>query len=285
MAMEFENRVVLVTGAAGGIGKAVARRFLAEGAQVFAADLRADRLEAAVGELAGSPGATIYPIEADVTVVADCERMVAVTVAGGGRLDALVNCAGLWVEGPSETMSEADWDRVVSVNLKGTFFCCRYAIPELRRTQGCIVNVSSEAGVVGTPETAIYTASKGGVNLLTKSLALELAGDLVRVNAVCPGDVATPMLQYQADTYGGGDPEGLPAAPARFLRAGRARPLHQARRDRRARLLPGRRESGADHRRSPLDRLRHERGLHVRMTRSGRARAAGRAGANEPASL
>ena len=208
MAMEFENRVVLVTGAAGGIGKAVARRFLSEGAQVFAADLRADRLEAAVAELAGSPGAAIYPIEADVTVVADCARMVAVAAAGGGRLDALVNCAGLWVEGPTETMSEDDWDRVVSVNLKGTFFCCRFAIPELRKTQGCIVNVSSEAGVVGTPETAIYTASKGGVNLLTKSLALELAGDLVRVNAVCPGDVATPMLQYQADTYGGGDPEG-----------------------------------------------------------------------------
>lgn len=206
--MEFENRVVLVTGAGGGIGKAVARRFLAEGAQVFAADLQADRLEAVVGELAGSPGATIYPIEADVTVVADCERMIGVAVAGGGRLDALVNCAGLWVEGPTETMTEDDWDRVVSVNLKGTFFCCRYAIPELRKTQGSIVNVSSEAGVVGTPETAIYTASKGGVNLLTKSLALELAADLVRVNAVCPGDVATPMLQYQADTFGGGDPEG-----------------------------------------------------------------------------
>jgi len=206
--MEFENRVVLVTGAGGGIGKAVARRFLAEGAQVFAADLRADRLEGVVGELACSPGATLYPIEADVSVVADCERIVGVTVAGGGRLDALVNCAGLWVEGPTDTMTEDDWDRVVSVNLKGTFFCCRYAIPELRKTQGCIVNVSSEAGVVGTPETAIYTASKGGVNLLTKSLALELAADLVRVNAVCPGDVATPMLQYQADTFGGGDPEG-----------------------------------------------------------------------------
>ena len=204
----FRNRVVLVTGAGGGIGKAVARRFLTEGAQVFAADLPGERFTAAVAELGVAPGAAIYPIEADVTVVADCERMVGVAVAGGGRLDALVNCAGVWVEGPSETMTEADWDRVVSVNLKGTFFCCRYAIPELRKTQGCIVNLSSDAGVVGTPETAIYTASKGGVSLLTKSLALELAGDLVRVNAVCPGDVATPMLQYQADTFGGGDPDG-----------------------------------------------------------------------------
>jgi NAD(P)-dependent dehydrogenase (short-subunit alcohol dehydrogenase family) len=208
MASEFENRVVLITGAAGGIGKAVARRFLAAGAQVFAADLRADLLAAAAEELGATPGATIYPIEADVTVVRECERLVAVTVAGAGRLDTLVNCAGVWVEGPSETMTEADWDRVVAVNLKGTFFCCRYAIPELRKTQGCIVNISSDAGVVGTPETAIYTASKGGVSLLTKSLALELAPDLVRVNAVCPADVVTPMLRYQADTYGRGDPEG-----------------------------------------------------------------------------
>ena len=205
---EFDNRVVLVTGAAGGIGTAVARRFLAAGAQVFAVDLQADRLAAAVAELSASPGTAVYPIEADVTVVADCERMVGVAVAGGGRLDVLVNSAGVWVEGPTETMTEADWDRVVDVNLKGTFFCCRHAIPELRKSQGCIVNISSDAGVVGTPETAIYTASKGGVSLLTKALALELAPDLVRVNAVCPGDVQTPMLQYQADNFGGGDPEG-----------------------------------------------------------------------------
>jgi len=227
MAAEHENRVVLITGAAGGIGKAVARRFLSAGAQVFAADLRADLLAAAAAELGAAPGATIYPIEADVTVVRDCERMVAVTVAGAGRLDVLVNCAGLWVEGPSDTMTEADWDRVVSVNLKGTFFCCRYAIPELRKTQGCIVNLSSDAGVVGTPETAIYTASKGGVSLLTKSLALELAPDLVRVNAVCPADVMSPMLHYQADTYGHGDPDGYfkrllasyaQGARARFIR-------------------------------------------------------------------
>jgi NAD(P)-dependent dehydrogenase (short-subunit alcohol dehydrogenase family) len=125
-----------------------------------------------------------------------------------GRLDILVNTAGVWVEGRSEAMTEEQWDRVVGVNLKGTFFCCRYAIPELRKTQGCIVNLSSDAGVVGTPETAVYTASKGGVSLLTKSLALELAADLVRVNAVCPADVMTPMLEGQARDFGGGDADG-----------------------------------------------------------------------------
>ena len=105
-------------------------------------------------------------------------------------------------------MSEADWDRVVDVNLKGTFFACSRAIPELKKTEGCIINLSSDAGLVGTPETAMYTASKGGVSVMTKALAIELAPHLVRVNAVCPADIMTPMLQYQADTYGGGDPEG-----------------------------------------------------------------------------
>ena len=144
----------------------------------------------------------------DVSVIADVEALVREAADETGRIDVLVNTAGLWVEGPSETMTEADWDRVVDVNLKGTFFCCSRAIPELRKTQGCIVNLSSDCGLVGTPETAIYTASKGGVSLFTKALALELASDLVRVNAVCPADIMTPMLQYQADTYGGGDPEG-----------------------------------------------------------------------------
>ena len=105
-------------------------------------------------------------------------------------------------------MTEEQWDRTVDVNLKGTFFCCRFAIPELKKTQGRIINLSSDAGVVGTPETAIYSASKGGVSLLTKALALELAPDLVGVNAVCPADVMTPMLEGQARDFGGGDEKG-----------------------------------------------------------------------------
>lgn len=207
MESEFKGKVVLVTGAAGGIGRACVERFLETGAEVFLADIDPVALSLAVEELGGGTGAA-RPIEVDVTRVEDCERMVASIVESAGRLDVLVNCAGLWVEGPTETMTEEDWDRVVNVNLKGTFFACRYAIPELKKTGGCIVNLSSDAGVVGTPETAIYTASKGGVSLLTKSLALELAPDLVRVNAVCPADVMTPMLEYQASEYGGGDEQG-----------------------------------------------------------------------------
>jgi NAD(P)-dependent dehydrogenase (short-subunit alcohol dehydrogenase family) len=143
-----------------------------------------------------------------VTVVADCRRAVEETVARHGRLDVLVNCAGVWVEGPTADMTESQWDRTIDVNLKGTFFMCRFAIPHLVRSEGCIVNLSSDAGLVGTAETAIYTASKGGVSLLTRSLGLELAPMSVRVNAVCPNDVDTPMLEGQARDFGGGDPEG-----------------------------------------------------------------------------
>ena len=123
-----------------------------------------------------------------------------------GRLDVLVNCAGVWVEGPTDTMTEADWDRVVDVNLKGTFQMCRHAIPALEATGGCIVNVSSDAGLWGNKGAAIYSASKGGVTVLSKALAVELAERGVRVNVVCPGDVDSPMIRYQAETFGGGDP-------------------------------------------------------------------------------
>ena len=189
----------MITGGAGGMGRATAERMAADGDIVVLADRSAD----ALAEL----GATFDTVVTDVSVVADCERMVAETVERHDRLDVLVNCAGVWVEGRSAGMSEEQWDRTMDVNLKGTFFACRYAIPHLERTEGCIVNLSSDAGLVGTAETAIYTASKGGVSLLTRSLALELAPKGVRVNAVCPNDVDTPMLAGQARDFGGGDPD------------------------------------------------------------------------------
>jgi len=105
-------------------------------------------------------------------------------------------------------MTEDQWDHTIGVNLKGTFFMCRYSIPYLEAQEGSIINIASDAGLVGNAGAAIYCASKGGVVLLTKSMALELAPRGVRVNAVCPADVDTPMIQFQADEFGGGDPEG-----------------------------------------------------------------------------
>ena len=206
MSSDMSGKTVIVTGAAGGVGAATARRFAEAGATLVLGDIDPVALEDLCGRLAAV--AEVHGVACDVTSVTDVENLMAEAVAATGRIDVLVNTAGLWVEGPTESMTEAEWDRVVDVNLKGTFFCCSRAIPELKKSEGCIINLSSDAGVVGTPETAIYTASKGGVSLMTKSLALELAPDLVRVNAVCPADIMTPMLQYQADTYGGGDPDG-----------------------------------------------------------------------------
>jgi NAD(P)-dependent dehydrogenase (short-subunit alcohol dehydrogenase family) len=191
-------RVALVTGAAGGIGSAVARRFATAGWHVVGTDL--------VAPAAGSGVAT--GVAADLSSVADCRRLVADTVAAAGRLDALVNAAGVWTEGPSEDTAEADWDRVLDVNLKGLFFVTAAAIPHLVATGGAVVNLSSDAGIQGNAGAAVYSASKGGVTNLTRALALELAPRGVRVNAVCPGDVDTPMLQGQATDFGAGDPRG-----------------------------------------------------------------------------
>jgi NAD(P)-dependent dehydrogenase (short-subunit alcohol dehydrogenase family) len=193
--------VVLVSGAVGGIGAAVVRRFANSGWQVAVTDLDQQRLEAldVPGVVARVPG--------DVRGAEACRGIVGQVTGITGRLDALVNTAGVWREGPTESCSEADFDVVVDVNLKGTFFLCVAAIPHLKRTQGSIVNISSDAGRQGNTGAAAYCASKGGVTIFTKALALELAPDGVRANVVSPGDVDTPMLRFQAENYGGGAPE------------------------------------------------------------------------------
>jgi NAD(P)-dependent dehydrogenase (short-subunit alcohol dehydrogenase family) len=154
---EWADRVALVTGGAGGIGRAVAEKFLDAGASVMLADHHQERLEAAAGALASRGAVAITAT--DVGRVTDCARMLSVTLDRFGRLDALINCAGMWVEGPSESMTEAEWDRVMDVNLKGTFFACSHAIPALAQSRGTIVNVASDAGLVGNAGAAIPSAS------------------------------------------------------------------------------------------------------------------------------
>lgn len=186
-------RTVLVTGAASGIGAAVVARFAWAGWTTVGFDLR--------------PATTAdHAVVGDVRTVADCDRAVGEAFGVHDRLDAVVNAAGVWTEGPTEDTTEDEFDRVMAVNLKGTFFVCRAAIEPLRATKGAIVNISSDAGIQGNAGAAVYCASKGGVAILTKALALELAPSGVRVNAVCPGDVNTPMLAGQAADHGGGDP-------------------------------------------------------------------------------
>jgi NAD(P)-dependent dehydrogenase (short-subunit alcohol dehydrogenase family) len=184
-------RTVLITGGASGMGRAIATRFAEAGDHVVLGDIDAARLADAAGVL----GPRVTTRVSDVSRTDECAALVAAAVSAGGGLDVVVNCAGVWVEGPTADASEADFDRTLAVNLKGPFFICSHAIPALVRNAGA----------------AIYSASKGGLVLLTKALALELAPMGVRVNAVCPCDVATPMIEYQATTYGEGDPAAYKA--------------------------------------------------------------------------
>jgi NAD(P)-dependent dehydrogenase (short-subunit alcohol dehydrogenase family) len=181
--------VALITGAAGGIGGATVERFVAGGWRVSAVDIS----DVETGAVSG-----ILSIVADLRNVEDCRRAVAETAEWAGRLDAVVNAAGVWTEGSSASTTEDEWDRVLDLNLKGLYFVCSAAIPHLTATRGCIINMSSDAGVQGNAGAAVYCASKGGVSNLTRALALELAPLGVRVNAVCPGDVDSPMLRGQA---------------------------------------------------------------------------------------
>ncbi len=210
--------VVLVSGAGGGIGAATVRRFAAAGWRVVALDLD----DAALARLPAE--GVVARLRGDIRTADACRALVERAVAAAGRLDAMVNAAGVWCEGPVEECSEADFDAVVDVNLKGTFFLCSAAIPHLKATQGAIVNISSDAGRQGNLGAAAYCASKGGVTLFTKALALELAPHGVRANVVSPGDVDTPMLRFQAERYGGGDPAGyLAGLLAKYPQGARAR--------------------------------------------------------------
>lgn len=195
----FRDKVILVTGAAGGIGSATSELLAALGGKLALADCMAD----AVHSKAAALGA--IAICANIASVSDCENIVNTTLKHYGRLDALINCAGIWVEGDSSEATEAEWDRCIDINLKGTFFLCSKAIPLLKESRGAIINISSDAGVVGNAGAAIYCASKGGVTLLSKALAIELAPHGVRVNALCPSDIMSAMLEFQAERYGGGD--------------------------------------------------------------------------------
>ncbi|HEX6708015.1 MAG TPA: SDR family NAD(P)-dependent oxidoreductase [Albitalea sp.] len=214
----FEGKVVLISGAGGGVGSATARLLHRSGAALSLTSTEPARL----GAIAGEVGA--HAVAANLVHVAECERVVEEVLGRHGRIDALVNCAGVWTEGDSAAVSEQDWDRCVDVNLKGVFFLCSRAIPALKASRGAIVNVGSDAGVVGNAGCAVYCASKGGLVLMGKALALELAPFGVRVNTVCPSDIATPMLHKQAQDHGAGDPRGyLGRLLSRYPQQGEAR--------------------------------------------------------------
>ncbi|MDP7218026.1 MAG: glucose 1-dehydrogenase [Arenicellales bacterium] len=190
--MAFSGKRVLVTGSSRGIGQAVARQFFQSGAQVAVNGRTPDSTAAGMAALGDSDRLVAAP--GDVSSVAGCEAVVAAAVEGLGGLDILVNSAGVAFFLPLEDSDEAVWDATLDTNLKGTFFCMRAAAGPLRDSGGNIVNVASDAGLIGEKGLSVYCASKGGVVNLTRAMALELA-PTVRVNCVCPGYVDTDMVR------------------------------------------------------------------------------------------
>ena len=192
----FEGRVAIVTGAASGIGRATAQRLVDEGATVVAVDRDGDALGVAAESIgkgaAGSAG--IVPLVGEVGDPGAAAQAAGIAVDDLGRLDALVNNAGILRFEHSHEVAGDDWDRVLRVNLTGTFQFCQAAIPPmLAAGRGAIVNVASTAASYGHPWAAAYAASKGGVLALTRTLAVEYAKQGLRVNAVCPGSIDTPI--------------------------------------------------------------------------------------------
>jgi NAD(P)-dependent dehydrogenase (short-subunit alcohol dehydrogenase family) len=226
-APRFEGKVALVTGAASGIGRATAVRLAAEGATVTAADLDAGGLATLAGEVGGERGSIATRV-ADVGSAASVAELVGSTVEALGGIDVVVNVAGVLSFSSTHEHTLEEWDRLLAVNLTGTFLVCREAIPHLLARRGNIVNLASTAAHKGQPWSAAYVASKGGVLALTKALAVEYARAGLRVNSVSPGAIDTPIaeafhLPEGADAKllgrvmpldGFGSPEGIAAAIA-----------------------------------------------------------------------
>jgi NAD(P)-dependent dehydrogenase (short-subunit alcohol dehydrogenase family) len=183
-----DARVVVITGAASGIGHATAALFRDLGDEVFGLDI-ADTV----------PDGVSY-VECNVADKASVDAAIA-TCARQGRIDVLANVAGIVQFGRFDEITEADWDRVHAVDLKGPFLTMQAALPHLRACRGNIVNVSSVAGNKPQGYTTAYSAAKGGLTMLTRSLALELAPERIRVNAICPGTVDTPIVSQVAEIY------------------------------------------------------------------------------------
>jgi NAD(P)-dependent dehydrogenase (short-subunit alcohol dehydrogenase family) len=193
----FTGRSVVLTGAAQGLGRGTAAAFLAEGANLILADIDGDKVERTAAELDGAAEGTTVPVMCDVSREDDVRALVERAVLEFGAIDHLVNNAGTITISPLVEITEADWDRVIDVNLKGVFLGMKCALPHmLKRGSGSIVNIASQAGKRGNRFIAHYNASKAGVISLTQTAALE-AAPTVRVNCVCPGVINTDLQEQE----------------------------------------------------------------------------------------
>jgi NAD(P)-dependent dehydrogenase (short-subunit alcohol dehydrogenase family) len=199
--MRLQNKVVVVTGAGSGIGRATATRLAEEGARVVVVDRNEDGGEATAQQVRQAKGEA-HVVIADVSRAADAERIVAEAVRVYGRLDALVNNAAVMIAKAVPELSEQEWDEVLGINLKGVFLCSREAIRRFRLqgSGGAIVNMASVNSFYAEGGIAAYCAAKGGVQQLTRAMAIDHGAEGIRVNCICPGWIDTPMNKaYFAD--------------------------------------------------------------------------------------
>ena len=194
--MRLENKTAIVTGGASGFGAGIAQRFAHEGASVVVADINDPKGESTASEIRDSGGDAVY-IHADVTSRSDTKLMISAAVEHSGQLDILINNAGFSHANKSFTeVADEEFDRVYNVNVRAVYIAIQEAIPVFKRQgHGCIINTSSTAALRPRPGLAVYCSSKGAVSNLTKALAVEFAGDQIRINALCPVIGETGMLE------------------------------------------------------------------------------------------
>jgi len=195
---DFKEKVAVITGGTSGIGLSTAIMLAKGGATIVVVGRSENKGAKALVQLTPIKENCIF-IAADVSKTSACRQVIQETVSRWGHLDILVNSAGVFMEKPIAAVSEADYHRVMDINVKGTFFMCQSALPEIRNAGGgAIVNVSSDSGVMGNTTCSLYCASKGAVTIFTKALAVDVARENIRVNCVCPGDILTPMFDKEA---------------------------------------------------------------------------------------
>jgi len=196
--MKLKGKVALITGGSEGMGYATAEAMLREGAKVVITGRSKEKGSRAIAKLR-KLGEVVF-VQGDVSNAKDARKMVDGTVKQFGRIDILFNNAGIYMEKLAEDTTEEEWDRLIDINLKGTFLVTKYAIPYMKKQRGgSIINNSSDAGLVGNKRCPAYCASKGAITIMTKAMALDYAKYNIRVNSVNPGTIDTPMLAYEAE--------------------------------------------------------------------------------------